>query len=147
MKTKKEKQAQAALAAIFPGRAAAKKPAQATTLSANRELREHGMLPVKLSVTVKRFKELGIAVEKRDDARVVRPGGGSEVTSWWAPRWAVLVSEASPCNDAAIDAALVRGARDAEFAAAIDTIGSLADVKRAREKVADYIMEFWEPGE
>lgn len=62
----------------------------------------------------------------------------------WGPRWAVLVVEADPCNEQAKHQALERAMRDSEFRDALDTISRLAE-KQARRKMADYLMEMWEP--
>lgn len=115
-------------------------------------------MPLKWAGTRARLKELGIEIQRHEDARVAGTGipgtlgagpaageAGTEVTSWWAPRWAVLVCEADPCNDDAKDWALARAVAEEEFKNTLDTIAMLADVTEARVKMAAFVMEMW-PG-
>lgn len=118
----------------------------------NQQLREAGYLPVKWKGTVARLKALGIEVQKRDDARTASSsnpaaagGGGVSVTSYWAPRWAVLVSEAEPCNETAREWALEEATKNEPMRQALETISRLTDNVAARAKMADYIMEIWTP--
>lgn len=118
---------------------------------ANQRLRDRGLLPIKWQGTITRFRELGIPITEDAEAFVktsTRPGampGG--VGSSWGPRWAVLVAEADPCNEDARDAMLRRAVADPEVKAALETIAVLADNGLARQKMADYVMELWNPDE
>lgn len=115
-------------------------------------LRADGMLSVKWSGTVTRLRNFGIKVEKHDDAVVstlsipgmVPPakGNGTKGTrSWWAPAWAVLVSEAEPLAEEARDWALEKGALDDDFRAALEVITTFGD----RKRMAEFVQELWEP--
>jgi hypothetical protein len=123
-------------------------------LSANRALREQGMLPLRWAGSRARLEAHGIKVETRTDAVVTdahedvpgRVANGDSDESLWAPRWAVLVVEAEPCNEGAVDWALARAVKDADFRDALDTIAAMA-TEQARRRMADYVMEIWEPGE
>lgn len=159
MKTKAELEAERArvVASLFPGKGGAAKVAHAAATASNaKQLRDQGWLPVKWKGAIRRLQELGIEVQKREDARVAAtkdiPGTASEgqaagtpIVMHWAPRWAVLVYEAEPCNETARDWALERAAKDEEFRQALETIATLSENQGTRERMANYIMELWEP--
>ncbi len=117
--------------------------------SVNRKLRARGLLPLKWVGTRSTLADHGITVERHDDADVVRSdvpgqemGGG---VTWWAVRWAVLLAEADPLNEAARSWAFTKAQSDTAFKDALDAFATLADSHKAREKMAALVLEAWEP--
>lgn len=116
------------------------------SVSANRKLREQGLVPCKWVTTAAFLREHGVTVEDHPEADTAEsdiPGTLDESTLW-APRWAVLVAEAEPCNEEAKTQALTRARNDPSIAEALDAVARLAEAD-ARRKMADFIMELWEP--
>lgn len=118
----------------------------------NRALRARGLAPVAWQGTATLLKEVGITTESHPDAYTKQkqiPGQvltEVEVSSTWAPLWAVLVAEAEPCSETCRMWALRKAVADDEFRAALETIAALASSK-ARRRMADYLVEVWEPEE
>ncbi len=119
--------------------------------TANRKLRDSGLLPIRWDGTVARLRDVGIKVESHTDvdaspSRSMAIPGQNMQNTWWGPRWAVLVAEADPCNETAKDWALAHAAANEEFRDALDTIARLiGDGARPRQKIADFVMEMWTP--
>ncbi len=131
-----------------------KKTLPGVPVSENKALRAKGLLPLRWVGSAARLRALGIEVQEHKDA-VVRDASGKgipgrlsttdrEPASYWAARWAVLVVEAEPCNDRAVEWALTRALQDEDFRASLDTIAMMAS-EDAKGKMADYVMEMWEP--
>jgi hypothetical protein len=115
------------------------------------ELYAKGLLPLRWASTLDRLRKVGIVVESHwciPSRRLAHAGIGGQDTSnsLWAPRWAVLIAEADPCNDEARDQALTRARRDSHFLEAVDALAQLLDDHgNRRARMADFIMETWEP--
>lgn len=85
------------------------------------------------------------------------PGTTRAVTGqdYFAPAWAVYVLEAEPCNDAAREQFMERVKEEPDLSEAIDLLirtlpmkheeGTPAASTALRRKIADYILELWEP--
>lgn len=140
------------LAALFPMKNGKPNPDFASLekrvpgVTENLALRDRGLAPCVWVATKVMLQDYGIPTEEHPEAVTQAgriPGQTGEIATW-GPRWAVLVVEADPCNEAAKHQALERAMRDDEFRDALDTISRLAE-KQARRKMADYLMEMWEP--
>ncbi len=116
-----------------------------SVVSLNKRLREAGFSPIAWAGSETRLLEAGVTVTAEPDAYVSAkhktPGMADPKKHLWAPTWAVLVTEADPCNEAARDWALSHAVKDDEFRAALETVAGVGD----RRKMADFIMAMWEP--
>lgn len=132
------------------------------TKKAMNALHEQGLHRIRWAGSVARLREAGIAIVEKSFDRDSVPSGnfqpawvkqrdgdkareghaGTEDLSYWAPRWAVLVAEAEPCNEAARTWALERAVRDSMFRDALMTVAALGDIG----KMAAFVMAQWEPG-
>lgn len=117
----------------------------------NAKLRANGMLPLRWDGARHMLKEAGVPVEQKnayvEQYKKDIPGQVAVVgdLGWWAPRWAVLLVEGEPCNDDAREWALAKAMSDPEFKGALEAFATLADGKRAREQMAEFVMAQWEP--